>query len=125
MEVYLIMNTNYYQDKRFEYPEIAVAMEDFYYKGKGKFFIPILFPELTSKVPYSNETSRGSISNIVNYNKRHGIKNVVVSNYIELTVPEYISEHIKDESNMIKEGTEFIIVFIGGEINKPRIIGVN
>lgn len=118
------MNTNYYQDKRFEYPEVAIALEDFYYKGKGKFFIPVLFPELTSEVPYNNDTSRGSTSNIVNYNKRHGISNVTVSNYLELSVPSYIGESLKDEYETIKKGTKFIVVFIGGEINNPKIIGV-
>ena len=119
------MNTNYYQDKRFEYSEVAVAIEDFYYEGTGKFFIPILFPELTSDVPYNNIASKGSTANIINYNTRHGIKNVTVSNYIELKVPKYIAEFIKDEYNTIKKGTEFIIVFVGGEVNNPKIIGVN
>ena len=119
------MNTNYYQDKRFEYSEVAVVIEDFYYEGTGKFFIPILFPELSSDVPYNNIASKGSTANIINYNTRHGIKNVTVSNYIELKVPKYIAEFIKDEYNTIKKGTEFIIVFVGGEVNNPKIIGVN
>jgi hypothetical protein len=119
------MNTNFYQEKRFEFVEIAVAIEDFYYKNKGKFFIPILFPELTSTVAYTNSASRGSTSNILNYNSRHGIEATSVSNYVEMKVPEYIGESLKNEYNTIKAGTEFLIVFVGGEINNPKIIGVN
>ena len=119
------MNPNYYQDKRFEYPEEAVVLEDFYYKAKGKFFIPILCPELSSAIPYSNEANRGSTSNIINYNSRHGIKGTTVSNYVDLSVPEFIGNGIKDNYNMIKKGTKFLIVFVGGEINNPKIIGVS
>ena len=106
------MNTNYYQDRRFEYNEIATLLEDCHYSQKGKFYIKCLLPEVSISNAFNNTASRASVSNIMNYSKRHGIKGYTISNYIELTIPKYISDILIDEDGIIKAGSNFIITFL-------------
>ena len=117
------MNQNFFQDQEMKYVEYGVVLEDFEFTSPGKIYIPVLFPELSSNVPMKVTSPRGSVSNITNSDGAKGISTSTVSNYIELVVPRYIANHLRNKDGIIKKGMRLLIEFAGGEINKPRIIG--
>lgn len=119
------MDLNYFQEKIMKYVEIGIVLEDFNYKEKGKIFIPILLPETTRTAPVRNKAIKVPTNNILNRTGVNGISTPEISNYVELSVPLYIGESLKDENDIIKKDTVFLITFVGGEINHPRIIGVD
>lgn len=109
----MVGSTEFYKDLDLRYPELAICMEDCI--GRGKFFIPILSPLLNKdKI---NETTDLYIST---KNIKSDIGNLDIGkctnvNYIELKLPNGINNAKKDE--------QFIVVFIGGDINKACLIG--
>lgn len=110
---------NFYNDLNLVYPEIAILLEDTYdnINRIGKFFIPILTPTLSKDYVYDQkELNMNSTDNIINDRSDLYIEECTVSNYIELKIPS----HIKGKC---KKDDKFVIVFIGGDINKPYIIG--
>ena len=121
------MNENYYVNQDYYYTEYAVALEDFYYKSKGKFAIPALFPHITSSTPSksSKVLNTNNLDEIYNSSiSKLSIKKINTQNYIELSVPEYIGTFYKDyETGIIRAGTKFIITFVGGDLSCPHIIG--
>ena len=106
---------SFFDNINLQYPEIAICLEDSD-TGTGKFYIPILMPLLPKDVPYNTIVDNSNISNIKNKDNTPFCKmpKYTTSNYIELKVPNCQS---------IKKGDIFIIVFIGGDLNKIRIIG--
>lgn len=119
------MKNTFYQDFELKYPEIGIALEDFHYKSKAKIFIPVLLPEMSSTSATKGTRRSKAASNIVNSNGKRGIGSCTITNYVELTVPSYIASGLTDKDGIIKKGTKFILVFVGGEINNPKIIGVD
>lgn len=114
-------NKNFYNDLDLKYPEIAIALET----NSNKFYIPVLMGliEGAGSVPITINT-RVSSSNIRNKNNNLAISSVTKQNYITLSVPSYL--YYEDHNiTGIKwnKGDKFIIVFVGGDINKIRIIG--
>lgn len=122
--------TTYYQDQDYKYPEIAILLEDISWSNKtGKFFIPILTPIMSSNTAFENKRPAVSKSNIIN--RVSNISGFVESNFVELTLPEYLlpQKSIDEDGNITpetpyKKNDKFIIVFVGGDINKIRLIGV-
>ena len=108
------MDSNFFQNKEMHYNELGVVLEDFKYTEKAKVYIGVLLPEVQGNSPINNKIVRGSTSNT----------SAQVSNYVELLVPRYIGETLKNNEDIIKKGTQLLISFIGGEINKPVVIGV-
>lgn len=107
------MNTSsFYKDLDFKYPEIAICLEDTN-NGIGKFFIPVLTPFLNKDIAYDKKEVGISTMNILNKNLNIEIDGCNLSNYIELKMPV----------ENAKKGDTFIVVFVGGDINKARIIG--
>lgn len=117
------MNQDFFQDQDMKYIEYGVVLEDFKFTSPGKIYIPVLFPELASNAPMKATSARGSVANIINKDGAKGISTSTISNYIELKVPRYIANHLRNKEGIIKKGTRLYIAFIGGEINKPRVIG--
>ena len=124
------MYTNFYQDQEMKYTEIAIVLEDFEVGTNGKFYIPVLLPEVTGGNPI-NKNGRVSASNIVNSSGKAGITNYTSTNYVELRVPKYIEDEIKVPryiwgryTYMILKGEKLLVTFIGGEVNRPCIIGL-
>lgn len=108
------MNTfEYYQTQSFQFPEIAIALEDSK-DNVCKFFIPTLTPTLRRDIIYDDEDLSVSTNNIINGNTTN-IRPCITSNYIELPLPFGIDSCNKDD--------EFIVTFIGGDINKPYLLG--
>lgn len=109
-------NSDYYQSHTYNTLEIAISMEDMEdNKNKGKFFIPILTPFLDGETPYDKKDLPYDEYNFTSDTPRSSMPPCTTSNYIELYLPEIITE--------CKKGDKFVIAFIGGDINKPYIIG--
>ena len=118
------MNIDYYQQQDFRFLEIATVLERFYYTSEGKFNIAAITPLLSSSVPIDDNRNKIATTNILNYDNKLGITSYTLSNYIPLSVPRYISDNLRDEYGYINKGTKLLVAFIGGDINKPRIVGV-
>ena len=139
------MNVNFYSDQDFNGLEVGITLAP----TKGApvpVYIPSLIPYIAGGDPFSGTASKPSSSNILNSNGKSGISGYSVSNFVTLNVPKFIlhefpikycngscksSPHFGcDYSGNIEidweipKGTQLIIGFPGGEINKPRIIGV-
>ena len=111
------MYTSYYKLHSYTQLEIVVCLEDIdnTKNNKGKFFIPAFTPFLDNDVPYDKKDPPSSTANIISGTHGLDIRRCTMSNYVELKIPEYIDS--------IKKGDKFVISFIGGDINKPYIIG--
>lgn len=108
------MKIDFYDQPDFKYPELAICMED----TDGpivKVYIPIATPTLTNNLIYDTKSLPIDISNIKSNNIAEGnLSRVTESNYIELKLPD-------DKS--ASKGDKFIIVFIGGDVNRGVLIG--
>lgn len=112
------MNTSYYKLHTYNQLEIVVSLEDIpdtSISPFGKFFIPAFTPLLDSDVPYDKKDPPYSTANIVSGTHGLDIDKCTMSNYVSLRLPEYIKS--------VKYGDKFVILFIGGDINKPYIVG--
>lgn len=103
--------------------EIGTILEDFTYGTSAKMTIPSLVPFID---PTSITTQKRSInkSNIQNkdIDSLH-FDTTEVCNYIEVLIPEELYRY-KNTNNEIpsykgNKGEQFLISFIGGDINKP------
>lgn len=108
-------NTNFYRSPSYNYLEIAICLEDVIDNEKGKFFIPVLTPFLNKDIIYDKVDPNFSKANIISGSKNMNISPCITSNYIEMNLPS-------NESN-VKKDDKFVISFVGGDINKPYIIG--
>ncbi|MDD3122083.1 MAG: hypothetical protein PHC62_01045 [Candidatus Izemoplasmatales bacterium] len=104
---------NFYDNLDLKYPEIAICLENTV-TNIGKFFIPILTPTLSKKEPYYKQDMEFNVRNVVNSQELR-IFPTFTSNYIELPLPKGYESANKDD--------KFIVIFIGGDINKPVLIG--
>ena len=107
-------NNKYYSSHNYNNLEIAICLEDTT-SEIGKFGIPALTPFENMDSPYDKKDSFLSTSNIVSGTKGLDIELCTMSNYIEIDLPEYISS--------AKKGDKFILSFIGGDSNKPYLLG--
>lgn len=98
--------------------EMATLMENInkYYPGTASFSIKAITPFSTD----STVAIRSAKS--ANKTKKNITGNLNNSTTISLTVPKDIVRDYK--SKIIPKGTIFYVAFIGGDINKPRIIGM-
>ncbi len=104
----------FYQDLQLKYPEFAICLEDSS-NGVAKFYIPVLTPILDSDSPYDKTDINVSTRNIINDVSTMNIQACTRSNYLSLKLPQ--------NDNECKKGDKFVIVFIGGDPNKPYILG--
>lgn len=110
---------NFYKDFNLNTTEYAIALEDFLYNNNVKCYIPSLMTFLPNS-EIINDTKRNSPTNIKNKNKSLlGIGQVNTCNYIELYIPSLYS----NGEIYGKKGDKFLITFVGGDINKCKIIG--
>ena len=108
----------FYQDLDLRYPEIAICI-DAIDRYTGKFYIPVLTPILDGDKPYDITDININKNNILSDSSSMDITACTTSNYLILSVPnpdDYITS-----SDMI--GDKFVIVFIGGDPNKPVLLG--
>lgn len=104
---------NFYDELDLKYPEIAICIEDTD-TNIGKFMIPVLTPMLNITEPYIKRHDEFETNNIINVEDVK-VSPVNLSNYIELKLP-------KGYDNA-KKNDKFIVIFIGGDITKPVLIG--
>lgn len=143
--------TNYYDKLDLKYPEIAIAIDkiDRLKPGLIRFNVPVLTPNLTTNGKASKSDVHQSASNIQNQNPIK-ISNISITNYISCKIPKELCSNdisrssvtgtmiigqtsgsilggsyinLVDYDRYIPAGSKWIIVFIGGDINKPQIIG--
>ena len=139
--------SNFYKDMDLVYPETGILIEDSimkfnhdtksWEKEPAKILIPILMPDM-----YSEDAV-----NKINYETG---KKISSSNYFLLNIPSYLypapvfshmtpvkyeddtpdsekNVYTYNDTTMIKKGTKFIIVFMGGsfDVEDIKIIGIS
>ena len=122
------MNTMYdfYDKMDLKYPEIAIAMDDIDRMNPGeiRFAIPILTPLMDNSKPVV-DTIRQTKSNLRNDpSVKLEVDNIRITNFISIRVPQEFCNvyQLTEENRIIKSGSKWIVVFVGGDITKPRII---
>jgi hypothetical protein len=126
------MDKFYGPDIDLKYPEIAISLEKSSIQNPTiKFHIPVLMPTLGDSRIIETNISKQQTLNIINKNNNLNISSCTICNYIISTIPNYLflkyNTSIDNEYNFSQEfpiGTKFIVIFIGGDINKARIIGL-
>lgn len=110
------MNRSFYDNEKtdFIYPEIGICMEDTTDRT-AKIFIPIATPTLPRNGLYDNKEPVTPLDNIVSSTTSMDIFGCTISNYITMNLPKEIDSLHADD--------KVVLVFIGGDINKPVIIG--
>lgn len=104
-----------FKDPEYGYPEVGILLEDTT-NQIGKFYIGAITPFVEHDTIINKKDSTYKKSNIKSRNKdRLDIHECIVSNYIELHLPEYILE--------AKKGDKFVIGFINADLDKPFVIG--
>ena len=113
---------NFYDTLDLKYPEIGIAIQNINRSnpGKVKIVIPVLTPnmdntKLIEKTEYQNSF------NLRNSKKNLEIHNIKITNYIEVPFPKEICMSDNDD-NIIEAGSKWLIIFVGGDITKPRPI---
>jgi hypothetical protein len=114
---------------------IAVALETIT-GNSGKFYFPSLTPTLSSSKIYDTVVPKKSIKNIIN-KVNLPIEPLNISNYIELEIPDslikwktrdlktyYTTEKVYVPYIKIKKGTKVRVEFVGGDLNRPKIISL-
>lgn len=115
--------TDFYDSLDLKYPEIGIAIQDINRDnpGKVKMIIPILTPNMDNsreinKMVYQNT------SNLMNENKINiGIRDINITNYIKIPFQKEVCVS-NDSDRIIKKGSKWLVVFVGGDITKPRVI---
>lgn len=122
------MNTMYdfYDKMDLKYPEIAIAMDDIDRMNPGeiRFAIPILTPLMDNSKPVV-DTIRQTKSNLRNDpSVKLEVDNIRITNFISIRVPQEVCNvyQLTEENRIIKSGSKWIVVFVGGDITKPKII---
>lgn len=114
-------NSTFFEEHRLPYVEIAICVEDVEIDPingpfKGKFTVPVLTPFLGTGMNKYKDYNNYNKKNIENDNKGQlHISACTVTNYIELYLP--------NDERKAKAGDKFLLVFIGGDINNPYLIG--
>lgn len=108
----------FYQNLDLRYPEVAICI-DAISRYEGKFYIPVLTPLLNGDKPYDITDKNINKNNILNDSSSMDISGCTSSNYLILAVPN------PDQYSYYKDmiGDKFVVVFIGGDPNKPVLIG--
>lgn len=109
------MSADFFNSKEidYRYPEIAICLENT--DGPyAKIFIPIVTPILSKNLAYDTKDGPVNLQNIISDTSSYYVTQCTESNYIELRLPD-------DKPAM--QGDKFIVVFIGGDVNHPVLIG--
>ena len=128
---------NYYQEADYRYTEIGIALTDFTYGSTVSISIPTITPFMNTSKEVTT-TGKVSTVNIINDDisalgiDSNNSKKYTTSNSMSLTVPWYLadietasingSSYLQPKASGTK-GTQFIISFVGGELNKAQIVG--
>lgn len=97
----------------FKYPEIGICVGVL--DDTIKLSLPIATPTLPMTTPYDYSDGDVKTNNIVSSKSRLNIHSCNTSNYIVVKKPSCIDN--------IHDGDKVVVVFIGGDVNNPVIIG--
>lgn len=114
-------NTNFYDTLDLKYPEIGVALQDINTSNPKniKIAIPVLTPELQTK-DIMKKNIKLNTSNLMNsYENMIETDDLELRNYMKLTIPSEVATS-KGEDYILK-GSKWLIMFIGGDITKPKV----
>ena len=112
--------SDFYKDLDLKYPEIAITLESFnkYSDATVLCSIPVLMPFMQNS---ADRINTGNIENKVN-NLSIGPCMIHRGTYIKIN-KEYSQNCPANSNGDVPAGQKFIVVFVGGDIDKPRIIG--
>lgn len=119
------MNADYLEGVDLAFPQIAKLAErcSKYSPGYRAFYIPVLMGYKPQSLKNDNPVPVNS-SNLQNDNKSVGLNSYTLGSTIKLYIPQHISSYApSDEHGIMQVGLEFLVSFIGGDINRPVIIG--
>lgn len=110
------MNKSFYDIKEmdFRYPELGICLEDTLGKRTAKIAIPVATPTLPMQQPYDIKDNSLNTSNILSNTTPLNVKKCTTSNYLTLNIPT--------EIKYLYKGDRVILMFIGGDMNKPFIL---
>ena len=117
-----------------------------YGQNIGRFVPPYITPSESGQV-YERTLPKQNISNILNRSNNLGLSKITVTNYIDIEIPKHLftinrieittnartggegyyvscNPQAKIIYNEFYKGQKFLIVNLGGNLNKPYIIGV-
>lgn len=116
---------NFYDNMDLRYPEIGIAMQEIDRTNPGviKFIIPVLTPNMDNSRLIESRVHLNKDS-LMNKNRNIEVEDLKVSNYINIKMPKEVCSiyHMTNDERYITSGSKWIIVFVGGDITKPRII---
>ena len=111
---------DFYKELDLKYPEIAITLEKFDPNGDTSVLcnIPVLLPFMQNSADIINTSN---IENKVN-NLSIGACKIHQGTYLKIN-REHSQYCPKDKNGYVPAGEKFIVVFVGGDIDKPRVIG--
>lgn len=89
-----------------------------YKPGMADFNIPAI---MNDEGIIQTQTIQNNTSNLANQNVNIGISNSTVTKSIKISIPPEIVYFYPGK--VVPKGTVFFVMFVGGDINKPIIIG--
>ena len=111
---------DFYKDLDLKYPEIAITLEKFSKHSDATVLcnIPVLLPFM------QNTADRINTANIENKVNNLGIGPCTIHKGTYLKINREHSQYCPaNRDGIVSAGEKFIVVFVGGDIDKPRIIG--
>lgn len=119
------MLNNFYEGLDLSYPQIAVLAETCskFSPGTRSFYIPSLMAYKDQSLANDNPVPLNK-NNLLNDDKNIGLDKYILGSTIRLFIPQHISMFAPSDNNcMMQPGLEFLVVFAGGDITRPVIIG--
>lgn len=110
-----------YNDMDLKYVEVAVLMQitNKYHPGICPFYLQSLTPSQPKTLQTQNIPFTGN--NLANDSTNIGASGLEAGSAIQLELPREIAREFP--LKWIPQGTRFLVLFIGGDITKPMIIG--
>lgn len=121
-------NFEFYQNLNYVYPELAICLSDSV-NGVAGFYIPVLTPSLeTGTGAYDIEDNNVRTYNILSDKSSMEINACTSSNYLELKLPKiraynFKKQEIEEIEDQCFKGDKFVVVFVGGDPEKPVLLG--
>ena len=114
-------NNDFFKNLDFRYPEIVECLK----KNGKEFYVPIVMGLVDDagldpkekKIPNTSSKIKNKVNNLE-------ISKITKYNYINLEVPSYLWYPDYETTGIkYKKGDKFIVIFVGGDIDKIRIVG--
>lgn len=121
-------NFEYYQNLNYNYPELAICLEDSV-NGIASFYIPSLTPSLQTETgAYDLEDNAVKTHNILSDTSSMEIGACTASNYLELKLPKFRIYNrelntFEEVDDVCYKGDQFVVIFVGGDPEKPVLLG--